>query len=33
MSPSAILFMSLAWSLIIGFSAFCLWRMMKTQDK
>jgi hypothetical protein len=33
MSLSAILFMSVAWSLIIGFSVYCLWRIMKTQDR
>ena len=33
MSLSAILFMSVTWSLIIGLSVFCLWRMMKSQDK
>ena len=30
MSLTAILFMSVAWSVIIGFSVFCLWRMMKS---
>jgi hypothetical protein len=32
MSVSAILFMSVTWSLIIGFSVYCLWRMMRTRD-
>ena len=32
MSVSAILFMSVTWSLIIGFSVYCLWRMMRSQD-
>ncbi len=29
MTVSAILFMSITWSLVIGLSLFCLWRMMK----
>ena len=30
MSLSAILFMSTTWTLVIGLSVFCLWRMMKS---
>ena len=33
MSSSAILFMSLTWSLVIGLSVFCLWRIMKSPNR
>jgi hypothetical protein len=33
MSMSAVFFMAVTWSLVIGLSVFCLWRMMKSPDR